>query len=65
MNVQKAIRQLHIKLAEKYSEIEQLKAQVLVIQGKCPHAADKRVVVTDQSDLLDYTSCDDCGKIFA
>lgn len=64
MNVQKIIRQLHAKLAEKYSEIEQLKAQVLIVQGKCSHPPDKMVVVTDQSDLRDFTSCDDCGKVF-
>lgn len=64
MNVQKSIRQLYAKLAEKYAEIDQIKAQVIILQGKCSHPSDRRVVVTDQTDLRDYTSCDDCGKVF-
>lgn len=62
MNIPKAIRQINLKLAEKYKEIITLKAELRILQSKCPHPPEKRTVVTDSSDLNDFTSCDDCGK---
>lgn len=62
MTIKKTIASLYEKVREKQLEIQNLMAQIALVQRRCLHPPDKRVVVT-LDDKLDRISCDECGKV--
>jgi hypothetical protein len=62
-SIPEQVADVHSEMRELRFMMADLQDKLAAIQRRCLHPNDKRVVVTDLQNK-DYTSCDDCGKLF-